>query len=390
MKQFRVGIDVHSIGSRKGGNETYYRELVKQLVKVPCDHCFFLYYTNPATGQPLEEESRFTRQLLSPAHPLLRIPLTIPRRTRIDQLDLFHAQFIVPPLLKCKTVTTIPDIAYEHYPEFFPALQRAWLKLLVRESAHRADHIITVSEYSKRDLVRTYGIGEEKITVTYEGAGDEFVPLDRDQAKDRLARQYGIEGDFILYLGRLQARKNLSRLVRAYARVRKAGLPHKLVLAGPPDTGFQPVRACIRELQLEKDVVLTGYVATADLPSFYNAAAAFVYPSLFEGFGLPLMEAMACGTPVITSQGSSLSEVAGEAAVLVDPLDEASITNAMKQVLSEPELRCRLGEAGLMRSRQFSFAKAARQTVAVYERVMNAESTAGSAEDLRLESRACL
>jgi len=390
MRQYRVGIDVHSIGSRKGGNETYYRELVKELVKVPCDHRFFLYYTNPAAGQQHEGNSRFTQQVLSPAHPLLRIPFAIPQRARIDRLDLFHAQFIVPPLLKCKTVTTIPDIAYEHYPQFFPALQRAWLKLLVRESAHRADHIITVSEYSKRDLVRTYGICEEKITVTYEGAGDEFVPLDRDKAKEKLASQYGIDGNFVLYVGRLQARKNLLRLVRAYARVRRAGLPQKLVLAGAPDTMFQPVLTCIRELQLQEDVVLPGYVATADLPSFYNAAQVFVYPSLFEGFGLPLMEAMACGTPVITSQGSSLGEVAGEAAVLVDPLDEASIAEAMTKVLSNPELRRRLSEAGLRRSRQFSFAKAAQQTLAVYERVMSAESPAGSAGDLRLESRACL
>lgn len=390
MKQLRVGIDIHSIGSHKGGNETYYRELVKGLIKIRSEHRFFLYYTSPAIPQYITASDHLALELLVPAHRMFRIPFAIPRRTRLDQLDLFHAQFIVPPFLKCKTVTTIPDIAYEHYPEFFPAHQRAWLRVLVRESARRADHIITVSEYSKRDLVRTYGVREERITVTYEGAGDEFVPLDKEKAKEELASRYRIEGNFILYLGRLQARKNLMRLVDAYALIRKAGFPHKLVLAGQHDTLFQPVVARIRELKLQNDILLPGYVAAADVPTFYNAAEVFVYPSVYEGFGLPLMEAMACGTPVVTSRGSSLDEVAGDAAVLVDPLDESSIAEALKKVLAEPELRKHLGQAGLRRSRQFSFENAARQTVGVYERVMSGERTSESAQNLPLESRACL
>jgi glycosyltransferase involved in cell wall biosynthesis len=389
MKQLTIGIDIHSIGSNKGGNETYYRELIKGLVKVHSDHRFFLYYTSPATAQHIGHDEHFTLAKLSPAHPLLRIPFSVPRRARLDRLDLFHAQFIVPPFLKCKTVTTIPDIAYEHYPQFFPAHQRAWLKVLVRESAKRADHIITVSEYSKRDLVQTYGIREEKITVTYEGAGGEFVPLDRGKAKETLTRKYRIDGDFILYLGRLQARKNLMRLVDAYARTRKAGFPHKLVLAGQQDSLFQPVLSRIRELKLENDVLLPGYVAGEDVPAFYNAAEVFVYPSLYEGFGLPLMEAMACGVPVITSRGSSLDEVAGDAAVLVDPLDELSISEALQKVLADPELRRRLGQAGLKRSRQFSFENAARQTIAVYERVMNTEKIGESTLELPMERRTC-
>src|SRR5207302_2869786 len=147
-----------------------------------------------------------------------------------------NALHIVPSFLKCRTVVTIPDIAYEHFPEFFPMYQRAWLKCLIRASARNAAHIITVSEYSKRDIVRTYGIPEEKVTVTYGGAGDEFFPSDRGKAKEELARKYGISGDFVLYLGRLQARKNLTRLVEAYAGVRRTGFHHKLVLAGRQDS----------------------------------------------------------------------------------------------------------------------------------------------------------
>jgi glycosyltransferase involved in cell wall biosynthesis len=389
MKRLRIGIDVHSIGGQKGGNETYYRELVSELVKIRCDHDFLLYYTNPLAVQQIPANDHFALKRLSPAHPMLRIPFTVPRRASLDHLDLYHAQFIVPPFMKCKTVTTIPDIAFEHYPQLFSAYQRAWSKVLIRGSAKKADHIITVSEYSKRDLVETYGIREEKITVTYEGAGEEFVPSDREEAKDEIARKYPISGDFILYLGRLQARKNLMRLVNAYARIREAGFTHKLVLAGQQDSLFQPVLSRIRELKLENDIFLPGYVAAADVPIFYNAAEVFVYPSLYEGFGLPLMEAMACGVPVITSRGSSLDEVAGDAAVLVDPLDELSIAEALKKVLEDPELRQRLGQAGLTRSRLFSFENAARQTVGVYERILGTERT-GTAEDLQCESRACL
>src|ERR1022692_1810853 len=388
MKPLRIGIDIHSVGSNEGGNETYYRELIGELAKVRCDHDFLLYYTNPVATQEVATNGRFALKRLSPAHPMLRIPFTIPRRASLDRLNLYHAQFIVPPFLKCKTVTTIPDIAFEHYPQFFSAYQRAWSKVLIRGSAKKADHIITVSEYSKRDLVETYGIREEKITVTYEGAGKKFVPADRQKAKDELARKYAIGGDFVLYLGRLQARKNLMRLVNAYAHIRKAGFPQKLVLAGRQDTLFESVCSRIRELKLENEIVLPGYVAAADVPTFYNAAEVFVYPSLFEGFGLPIMEAMACGTPVVTSRGSSLEEVAGDAAVLVDPLDELSIAEALKRVLAEPELRRSLGQAGLRRSRQFSFANAARQTIGVYERVMGAERTGDSTQNLPWK-RAC-
>jgi glycosyltransferase involved in cell wall biosynthesis len=284
-------------------------------------------------------------------------------------LDVFHAQHITPPFLKCKTVTTIPDIAYVHFPEAFPRHQRAWLKTLIRGSANRADHIITVSEHSKRDIVQTYGIPEGKITVTYEGASQEFRPGDKGKAREELGRKYGISGKFVLYLGRLQARKNLTRVVEAFARVRRAGFPHKLVLAGKQDSLFEPVLFRIRELQMENDVLLPGFLPTEDVPVFYNAADVFVYPSLYEGFGLPVVEAMACGVPVITSQGSSLEEVAGDAALLVDPLSESSIASAMQRILEDSTLRLRLREAGLNRSKLFDFEKTARQTMDVYERL---------------------
>ena len=187
----------------------------------------------------------FHIERIAAASPYLRIPFTLPRVVKRSPVDIFHAQFIIPPFLKCRTVTTIPDIAYEQFPEFVPVYQRAWSKVLVRASAKRADHIVTVSEYSKRDICKKYGISEDKISVTYEAAGEEFIPLDRAECKEKLARKYGIT-DYILYLGRLQARKNLLRLVEAFSELRQAGVSQKLVLAGKRDSLFEPVLSRVR------------------------------------------------------------------------------------------------------------------------------------------------
>lgn len=290
-------------------------------------------------------------------------------------MDVFHAMYVLPPCLRCKTVTTVADIAYEHFPEFFRAHEVAWFKTMIPWSIRKSDHVITVSEYSKRDIARTYGVRENKITVTHEGAGPNFFPRDKAVAKEELARRYGIKGDFVLYLGRLQARKNLLTLVNAFARVHKSGrgVPHKLVLAGIKDSMFGPVLSRIQQLRLERSVLMPGYIADEDVPLFYSAADLFAYPSFFEGFGLPVVEAMACGTAVITSRNSSLEEVAGDAALLVEPSDEISIADTLTRALEDDELRIRLGQAGLARSKQFSFRNTARGTMAVYEQILGEE-----------------
>ena len=363
----RVGIDVHSIGSKKGGNDRYYRELVIGLSKLPTNYNFLLYYTGPKASVEMPLPGNFRFEPMWPANPLLRIPAVLPVKTRMDKLDVFHAQFIIPPFLACKTVVSILDLTYEHYPQFFPASQRTWMKTAIPWSAKHADHVITLSQHAKADIMRTYGVPEQKVTVTSLAAASEFVPGNRKEAKAIIANKYGISRDFILYLGRLQARKNLSRLVEAYNDLKKVGFSHKLVLAGKPDFFFESVKNLIRELKLQDDVILPGYVPAEDVPTFYNAAEVFVFPSFYEGFGLPVVEAMACGTPVITSIGSSLEEVAGDAALLVDPMDQVALLQALRQVLEDSALRLRLSAAGLQRSKQFDFQSAARNTLAVYE-----------------------
>jgi glycosyltransferase involved in cell wall biosynthesis len=372
----RIGIDVHSIGSGKGGNETYYRELVHALSRADLENEYVLYSTQAGAAELKKLRSpQFRTCQLAHLSPYTRIPFGMPAQAGRDSLDIFHAQYIVPPFLRARTVTTIPDIAYEQFPEFFPPYQRIWSKTLIRWSARRADHIITVSEYSKGAIANTYGVSEDRITVTHEAAGEEFFPTNKDAAKEVIAQKYGIRDNFILYLGRLQGRKNLATLVEAYARARRSGVGHKLVLAGKEDSLFAPVLRRICDLGLQTEVLLPGYVASEDVPKFYNAADVFVYPSFYEGFGLPVLEAMACGVPVITSRGSALEEIAGNAALLVDPPDDVAIANAIELVLQNSELRTQLGNAGIKRSSQFSFAHTAQQTIDVYTRVAGMESS---------------
>ena len=363
-----VGIDAHAIGSGSAGNETYYDQLLKHLATAATNgHRYVVYYTHldAATRVPASEKFRLKR--LWPGTPFWRIPVGFPLEFRREKLDVFHAQYMIPPFCKCKSVTTIPDIAYEHYPQFFSRFDVVRAKVLIRRSAERADHIITVSDYSKKDISTTYHIDPDRITVTHEGAGPDFFPRNKDVCQEQIARKYGIKTPFILYVGRLQERKNLRRLLSAYARLKKEGSNEKLVLVGKRDWESRDLQAHLKSLELENSVVLTGYVPSADLPIFYNAAEAFVYPSVFEGFGLPVIEAMACGLAVLTSYGSSLEEVAGDAALLVDPMSEESISRGLGKLLGDASLRLSLGRAGLARSATFSFQKTAEQTIGVYK-----------------------
>jgi glycosyltransferase involved in cell wall biosynthesis len=209
------------------------------------------------------------------------------------------------------------------------------------------------------------------VSVTYEAARAEFRPLDKGKCQEQIAKKYGVESPFILYVGRLQARKNVLRLVEAYARLAAKGLSEKLVIVGRQDWRAEEVRARVKELNLSDRVIFTGYVEGKDLQIFYNAAELFVFPSICEGFGIPVLEAMACGVPVVTSYGSSLEEVAGGAAILADPYSTDSITQALDRVLSSEKLKQLLRQRGLKRASEFSGASMAAQTRSVYQKVFS-------------------
>jgi glycosyltransferase involved in cell wall biosynthesis len=254
------------------------------------------------------------------------------------------------------------------------------MRLTVRMTARRAAHIITVSEYSRRDISATYGIAPQRITVTPEAAPPNFLPVDNETELRRIRESYGIQENYILSLCSIQPRKNLVRLIEAYSclrGVRPEGKLPQLVLAGKRGwLDSETFRAAERNA-LGNDLLFTGYVAERDLPGLYSGAICFVYPSYFEGFGLPVVEAMQCGVPVIAGNRTSLPEVVGEAGLLFDPFDTQALVKALTQVIDDSEYRAVLRSKGLERARNFNWKTTAQLTLGVYERAATRKRTDG-------------
>jgi glycosyltransferase involved in cell wall biosynthesis len=364
----QIAIDVHSLGSRAGGNETYYQQLLRGLVESRSKHQFTLFYTHPEAMQFSSTDDRF-RWVPIPQNRLLRLGLALPLWLRHYAPDIFHCQYIAPLLVNSKLVVTIHDLAHEHYPAMAHPFETLAMRKLVRATAMRADCILTVSQFSATDIARTYQIDPAKITVASPAVSEQFHPRDKKAAQESISAKYRIEPPFILYVGRIQERKNLVRLVEAYASLQLGPLP-KLLMIGKRDWGFEQLEEKIRSLRLEDRVLLPGYIAPGDLPLFYNAAEIFVFPSIFEGFGLPVLEAMASGTPTITSHGSSLEEVAGDSALLVDPFDVNSISKAIERVLKDADLRRCLVARGQLRSAEFTVQNFGTRVLDVYSSLL--------------------
>lgn len=253
----KIAIDVHSLGSTDSGNETYFQQLLRGLVLDKSDNQYTLLYTHAEApgSNPVDERFHWVR---IPQNPLRRIVFSLPRVLRKLQPDVFHCQYIQPPFLGCRTVVSIHDLAHEHYPEHGYLRETLVMRKLVRSTARRADRIITVSRFSAEDISRTYGVLPEKIAVTYPAVSERFQPGDKAAARLHLARKYGLGDAFLLYVGRIQARKNLVRLVEAYARLYQHGMTPKLVLVGRRDYGFERLLAKIDELHLRNAVVFPG------------------------------------------------------------------------------------------------------------------------------------
>ncbi|HKR96769.1 MAG TPA: glycosyltransferase family 1 protein [Candidatus Angelobacter sp.] len=365
----KIAIDVHSLGTQAGGNETYFRQLVRGLAADPSGNHYTLFHTHPIALEAVCNDPRFTLCEI-PKNPISRLALALPRKLRQIQPDVFHCQYVQPLWGTRKTVVAIHDLAHEHFPEFFHPLEALRMKKMVRWTAKRASHILTISEFSAADIAARFHLSRDKITVTYLSPSPEFHPRDKQQCAAHLARTYGIDGPFILYVGRIQARKNLPRLVEAYASIRKQGITARLVIVGKKDWQFEQLLQKIHELGLESPVIFPGFVPFDDLPLFYNAAEVFVFPSFFEGFGLPVIESMASGVPTITSFGSSLQEVAGDGALLIDPSDTSSIATALQRALSNQGLRRDLINRGLQRARLFQQDDLAKKALAVYRSLL--------------------
>jgi glycosyltransferase involved in cell wall biosynthesis len=358
------------LGQNETGNEKYILELVRHAPRQAPAHRFFVYVEYPEAVPAQVRAYPNVRVVPLKTHSAAaRLAWELSRRAATDALDVLHVSYNAPLQLppKCGLVVTIHDISFETHPEWFPARLRWFLKASVRRSARAARQIITLSEWCRADLIQTYGLETERVWVTHAAASEAFHPNVPRADLDAIRKKYHTGEHFILAVGNVQPRKNHLRLQQAFALARARGmLSHKLVLAGQAHWRAEAVLEYARALG--DAVVWTGYVPDAELPMLYNAAEMFCYPSLFEGFGLPVLEAMACGVPVITSNVTALPEVVGEAAYLTDPYDVEALAQALYVLARDANARDTWRERGLARAKQFSWARMADQTVAVYER----------------------
>jgi glycosyltransferase involved in cell wall biosynthesis len=284
---------------------------------------------------------------------------------------LHEPHYVLPPLVSCRSVVTIHDCIHLRFPQYLPTRGAlAYARAQMGAAARRSDRILTVSEASKRDILEYFNVPPEKITVIPNAIDERFLHEPTDEALRLVAERYQLEGDFVLYVGNIKPHKNVERLVDAFHLARQAGFDElRLVVIGDELSKNASLRRAVHRYNLHKHVRFLGFLPDETLSAVYRLASVFVFPSLYEGFGLPPLEAMACGTPVITSNVSSLPEVTGDAALLVDPTDASAIAAAITRVLSEPGLREDLRARGLARARQFSWERSVKEIRDIYQQV---------------------
>ena len=379
-----IGIDASRAATwKRTGTENYSLNLIRHLLALESGHRYRLYFNRLPTIEPCGA-------IVAPcAATVALFPLTADLELRVMPFPrlwthlrlswemarqppdvLFVPAHVLPLVHPHPSVVTVHDLGYLYYPRAHRLLDRLYLDLSTRYNARAASRIIAISQATKDDLVQHYGTEPDKITVIHSGCDETMQPVEDEAIVERVKARYGIPGDYVLHVGTLQPRKNLGRLLEAYALARKQakrGETPCLVIAGSKGWLYDQIFQKVKRLGLEAEVIFPGYVSQDDLPALLSGARLFVFPSLYEGFGLPVLEAMACGTPVLCSNVSSLPEVAGDAALLVDPLDVKSMAEAMNRLLQDEGLRSQLVERGYRRVRQFSWERCARETLAVLE-----------------------
>jgi glycosyltransferase involved in cell wall biosynthesis len=375
----RICIDISPAVHHRAGLGRYARELTTALLAVDSENEYVAFYIRPTEAQvapPLDRLPRLTSNLSAKPwrmSALVAHLTSLPQDRRFPSVDLFHAtDHLLPRLSRVKSVFTLHDLIFRFYPETHKPLNRWFLTLMMPRFLRAADAVISVSESTKRDAVRLYGLDEATIKVIHEGVHPRFCPAP-PEAISAVRQKYGLPQSFILSVGTIEPRKNLTSLLEAYRALRDRGEEFKLVIVGKKGWLYESFFRRLRELGLEDEVIFPGFVFDEDLTAFYTAADLFVFPSLYEGFGLPVLEAMACGAPVISSNTSSLPEVAGDAALLVDPNSVEALTGAMRNVLDNKRLRDELRDKGPMQAAKFNWEGAARETLAVYSSVFDSK-----------------
>jgi glycosyltransferase involved in cell wall biosynthesis len=371
----RIGVDARLMQHQPAGITRYTRHLLQELAKLN-RHDEFITFQHRRHRTPLIEQANFRRATLyAPVHTHLEqwlLPIELLRFS----LDLLHSTDFIPPLYSTvPTVITVHDLAFLHWPHFLTKDSAAYYGQIDRAVRH-AHHIIVPSESTKQDLTAMLGVPSIKISVIYEAADALFVPLPIAETRAEVMQKYGLPESFILFVGTIEPRKNVDGLIRAFHHLRsKYGVSNTaLVIAGGGGWLYAETLELIRQLNLEQSVFLVGRVVDEELHKLYVSARCHVHPAHYEGFGLPPLEAMACGTPTIVSNVSSLPEVVGDAALLVDPANWEEIAVAIHRLLSDDQLHAELREKGLQRARYFNWESAARRTMEVYQLVRDSRA----------------
>lgn len=377
----RIGIDVTSALTQDAGIGRYTRELVKAIVvnnnedeftlfsaKLPQDR--LVEMSMPSSKNVRYKQIPLTEKWLYRLWYRLKVPISVQNFT--GPLDLFHSpDFVLPPISrKIPTLLTVHDLSFVHYPETFTSALVTYLNRIVPWSIKRATHILADSLSTKEDLVRYWNVPEDKVTVLYSGVGDQFKPVTDPKSIKRVRKKYGLGNDpYFLAVGTLQPRKNYRMLIRAFRPVTER-FPHKLLIAGGKGWMHDEILDEVKNQELEQRVHVLGFVEEADLPALYSAATIFAFPSLYEGFGLPILEAMACGVPVMAADASCVPEVVGDAGVLLPASDASSWSKAMIEIIEDMSRRTKLVGAGFLRAREFTWSRSARELVAIYNQLL--------------------
>ncbi|MFC1651814.1 glycosyltransferase family 4 protein [Patescibacteria group bacterium] len=357
---------------QKTGTEYYSAELLKSLAKIDHDSPYHLYVQGKGWVTEKEWPTNFKVQIIE--SPFLwtqfRLALEI---SRVKPEILFVPAHVMPWIHPKKTLITIHDVGYEHYPQSYSKFALWYLKRTTKNMVKKAEQIIVPSESTKKDLVSMYGCDGKKVNVIYHGYNsDLYRKIDNETKIGLTKKKYGLDENenYLFFVGRLEERKNILGMIKAFYKVKsQTNFDYKFVIAGKPGVGYEKIQKLVKDLMIENDVKFLGYVQEEDLPFLLSGADIFLFPTFYEGFGLPILEAMSCGVPVITSKTSSCPEVAGEAAILVNPDNTQEIAEGIVRILSDSRLRNTLVQQGFRQIEKFNWDKTARKTLKVLQKM---------------------
>ena len=363
--RMRFSIDAHTIGRHLTGNEVYVRNLLENYARLDRESQFVVYVCSEQAASAIP--NRFEKRYVA-VNPFVRLGVHLSQLLMSDKPDLLHVQYTAPLYCPVPLVVSVHDVSYLERPEYFTASRRWQLQLSVGNTVPRAARIVTPSEFSRQRILSAYKLDPDLIDVIYNAVSPEFRPISPTAAFTRVSNRFGVQWPFVLCVGDLQPRKNQIGLISAFAELlqERPELPHHLLLVGKPTLFAPKVYEAAKQSGIADRIHFTGFVNDEDLLYLYNAAEIFVFPSFYEGFGLPILEAQACGRAVACSNTSAMPEVADSAALLFDPNSQEEMRLAMRDLLIDPELRQRMERLGQKNVSRFSWEKAASKTLDVY------------------------